>query len=254
MPTLRSAQPSPDLRPYVRAYALRKFDRSDSPVCESVPAQLEPVLNLELGIMPGIRNVRREISANAWIGGAQTAFVGHMELIPGVESFAVFFQPAGWWQLFGTPMHETTNSVYDAQDVAGPCMRELWNRLGEQSPFEARVAVVEIFLRRFLKRALPHDRVTTAAMHLFRCHGAIRIPKLALRESISLRQFELRFRQQTGMSPKVFARVARFQAALDAKIANSHLSWLDIAHSFGYHDQMHRFTTSNVWVVTLRHN
>jgi len=239
MPTLRSAQPSPDLRLFVRAYAQRVFDSLDVPVCEFVPAQLEQVLNFELGTMPGVRNVWQEISAHVWIGGAQTTFAGHMELTPGVESFAVFFQPAGLFQLFGTPMHETTNRLYDAQAVAGPCMRELWNCLGEQSTFEARVAAMEMFLRRFLKRALPHDRVTTAAMHLFRHHGAIRIPKLASRDEISLRQFERLFRKQTGMSPKVFARIARFQSAVDAKIVNSEMSWLDIAHSFGYHDQMH---------------
>jgi transcriptional regulator GlxA family with amidase domain len=54
-----------------------------------------------------------------------------------------------------------------------------------------------------------------------------------------LRQFERDFRREVGASPKVFARIARFQAALDAKIAAPKRSWLDIAHTFGYYDQMH---------------
>jgi hypothetical protein len=33
--------------------------------------------------------------------------------------------------------------------------------------------------------------------------------------------------------------VARFQAALDAKLASPARTWLDIAHRFGYYDQMH---------------
>jgi transcriptional regulator GlxA family with amidase domain len=76
-------------------------------------------------------------------------------------------------------------------------------------------------------------------MNLFRQHGSIRIRELASHDAISLRQFERRFRQQTGVPAKVFARIARFQAALDAKIADPGSSWLNIAHSFGYHDQMH---------------
>jgi hypothetical protein len=36
-----------------------------------------------------------------------------------------------------------------------------------------------------------------------------------------------------------FARVARFQAALDAKLTTPTRTWLDIAHSFGYYNQMH---------------
>jgi transcriptional regulator GlxA family with amidase domain len=56
---------------------------------------------------------------------------------------------------------------------------------------------------------------------------------------MGLRQFERQFRRETGASPKVFARIARFQAALDAKLASPRRTWLDIAHAFGYHDQMH---------------
>jgi hypothetical protein len=41
------------------------------------------------------------------------------------------------------------------------------------------------------------------------------------------------------MSPKAFARIARFEAAMDAKLANPARTWLDVAHSFGYYDQMH---------------
>jgi len=56
---------------------------------------------------------------------------------------------------------------------------------------------------------------------------------------MGLRQFERRFHEETGVPPKVFARVARFQAALDAKLASPERTWLDVAHSFGYYDQMH---------------
>src|SRR4029077_3173918 len=100
MPTLRSAQPSLELLPYVRAYAQRKFYRTDPAVVEPVPAQLEQVLNFELGTLPGVRHRQRGTSTEIWIGGAQASFPVYMDLEPGVESFAVFFQPAGWSQLF----------------------------------------------------------------------------------------------------------------------------------------------------------
>lgn len=41
------------------------------------------------------------------------------------------------------------------------------------------------------------------------------------------------------MAPKLFARIARYQLALDSKVASPARSWLSIAHEFGYHDQMH---------------
>ncbi len=239
MPTLRSAQPSPELRPYVRAYAQRQFDATEVFVVEAVPAQLEQVLDCELGTMPGVRHRECEISAVTWIGGAQTSFPGYMDLHPGTESFGVFFPPAGWSQRFAIPQPAVTNSIHDATFVMGPCMRALWNRLGESSSFEDRVVIVEEFLQKRLASAGALDRMAAAATYLFRRHGAIRIPKLARRDSMGLRQFERRFQQETGASPKVFARVARFQAALDAKLASPARTWLDIAHTFGYYDQMH---------------
>jgi AraC-like DNA-binding protein len=239
MPTLKSAQPSPELRPYVRAYAQRKFERTDLFVVEPVPAQLEQVLNFELGTLPGVRHREYEISATAWIGGAQTSFPGYMDLYPGIESFAIFFQPAGWSQLFTIPMREITNRILDATSVIGPCMGALWNRLGESPSFEHRVVIAEEFLKKRVARAMAQDRIAAAATYLFRLHGAISMSQLAHRDFIGLRQFERRFEQETGASPKSFARVARFQAALDAKLAAPGRTWLDIAHTFGYYDQMH---------------
>jgi len=41
------------------------------------------------------------------------------------------------------------------------------------------------------------------------------------------------------MRPKLFARIARFEAALDSKARSSTKSWTDVSHEFGYYDQMH---------------
>jgi hypothetical protein len=42
-----------------------------------------------------------------------------------------------------------------------------------------------------------------------------------------------------GLSPKLFARVTRFQMALDAKRISPAHTWLGVAHEFGYFDEMH---------------
>jgi hypothetical protein len=77
--------------------------------------------------MPGVRHRQFQISTPALIGDAETPFPGYMDIYPGVESFTIFFQPAGWSQLFPTPMREITNCV----SVTGSPIRLLWNRFGE---------------------------------------------------------------------------------------------------------------------------
>ena len=41
------------------------------------------------------------------------------------------------------------------------------------------------------------------------------------------------------MSPKLYARIVRFESALKTKAAFPQISWTTVAHEFGYHDQMH---------------
>jgi AraC-like DNA-binding protein len=235
-----SSQARPKLRPFVRAYAQRIVEKDDPVVVQSVPAELEQILNLELGLMPGIdHRDQHNVSHPAWIGGAQSSFSGYLELRPGVETFAVFFQPAGWSLLFKVPVVEVTNQIVDATGIPGAGFRSLWNRMGEAATFQARVQIVEEFLLHRVARASAHNKMTSAANYIFRHYGALKISSIASQYSLGLRQLERAFEGETGISPKVFARIARFQAALDAKLISPQRTWLDIAHSFGYHDQMH---------------
>jgi AraC-like DNA-binding protein len=239
MSQLKSTLPCFELRPYVRAFAQRKLDRHDQPLVEAVPAQLEQVLDFELGLLPVVRHRLYTVDTAIWIGGAQTSFPGYMDLRQGVESFAIFFQPMGWSQLFGIPACEITNRLFDASIVMGPCVRTLWNSIGEATCFEQCVALAEEFLRKRLPYRTAVSKIMTVATHIFQTHGALRIPSLAEQQAIGLRQFERQFQRSIGTTAKSFARVARFQAALDAKLIAPNRSWLDIAHFFGYHDQMH---------------
>jgi AraC-like DNA-binding protein len=239
MQIVESAQPRRELRPFVRAYAQRVCAPDSPSFLEFVPAQLEQVMNFEFGIMPGIHHQDRILTAVVLAGGAHSSFSGLLELRPGVESFAIFFQPAGFSVLFGLPLSAVSNQFDDATAI-DPGFRFLWNRLGEVKAFAARVGIVEQYLlRRVAAGTASGDGIAAIANYLFRRRGAIKISKLAQLHGLGLRQFERRFEQGVGISPKVFARVARFQAALDAKLAFPTRSWLDIAHSFGYYDQMH---------------
>jgi AraC-like DNA-binding protein len=47
------------------------------------------------------------------------------------------------------------------------------------------------------------------------------------------------FRETVGVSPKAFARLARFDRALRAAREDGHASWASIAAAAGYYDQAH---------------
>src|SRR5262249_57131248 len=104
----------------------------------AVPAIVEEILSFELGEAVDIFHVdgRHQVSSVAALCGTQSRFAAHMALRPGTRSFGIFFQPAGFWYLFGVPMFEVTNRAEEAEAVLGPAIRTLCNRFGGVPPFE----------------------------------------------------------------------------------------------------------------------
>lgn len=99
--------------------------------------------------------------------------------------------------------------------------------------------MVEDYLLPFAVNALARTSIMKTAHHIFHRKGAVRINALAHLASLSVRQYERRFAEEMGLSPKLFARITRFQMALDAKRNAPARSWLSIAHEYEYFDQMH---------------
>jgi AraC-like DNA-binding protein len=124
-------------------------------------------------------------------------------------------------------------------DVLGRETQNLWERLAASATFSERVQVIEKYLLPFAANARARTSIMKSAHHIFHRKGAARIDTLAFHTSLSVRQYERRFAEEMGLSPKLFARITRFQMAFDAKRAAPARSWLSVAHKFGYFDQMH---------------
>jgi AraC-like DNA-binding protein len=68
--------------------------------------------------------------------------------------------------------------------------------------------------------------------------GALPIAQLERLTGANARRIERSFARAVGLSPKTFARVARFRAMVAAAEARQG-SWADLAAAFGYADQPH---------------
>lgn len=243
MHTLRCKAPAAILRSFVRVYAERKIQHADSIIKELVPAHLEQVLEFQLGERVEIERVgdcQRVMPSIAALGS-------HVEpgfsvfLKKNVLSFGIFFQPDGLSRLFRFPVSVLSHKLVSATDLLGERMNGLHAQLGECSSFGQRVEIVERFL---LARAAANqsddcDCIGKVSAHFFSNHGVVRVSDAAADLGLSVRQFQRKFLQTTGLTPKTFARVARFQTALDTKLLFPNSSWLDVAHSLEYFDQMH---------------
>src|SRR4029453_14818882 len=69
--------------------------------------------------------------------------------------------------------------------------------------------------------------------------GQISIDDIARQHGVSRKQMARRFSAATGMTPKVFARVTRFQALVHALLSSDVSQWVSVAPALGFYDQAH---------------
>jgi len=143
------------------------------------------------------------------------------------------------WQLFRIPPVALADGDDDGRDVIGRSIHTLWLQLAESKSFQQRIQVAEKYLLPFAINARSRTLVMKTAQYIYRHQGAVRIQDLANFSSLSLRQYERRFVTEIGFTPKLFARITRFERALDTKRRASNQAWLKVAHQLGYFDQMH---------------
>jgi len=156
-----------------------------------------------------------------------------------VDAFTIVFQPGGVFRLFSVPAEELTNNDFDGEAVLGRRIGELERRLGDASSFSGRVRIADDFLCGRRPAFDSIGAVAHSASKVLLGAGNIRVSDLAYAAGLGIRQFERRFRHEIGIAPKLYARIVRFEAALRRRAAAPEMQWTDIAHSLGYHDQMH---------------
>lgn len=239
---IRFHAPTPGLEQFVRFYVQRNVRIRDTVVVHPVPARATPMIVFEFADPTDVVNYKqleRRKSPEVVVVGPQTYRRLDMQLHGAIESFVIMFQPDGLHRLFSIPMHELTDRDYEAHSVLGEFISQVRQRMGNERSFAERVRLVDELLLRQSLHSPNFDGVSAAAHQIIQAGGRMGLAELANGAGLGIRQFERRFIQQVGMRPKLFARIARFEAALESKARFATRSWTDVAHDFGYYDQMH---------------
>jgi AraC-like DNA-binding protein len=156
-----------------------------------------------------------------------------------VHVFNILLQPAGLNRLIGIDMTCLIHEGISARDVLGKSASALSDVVRSAPNFASRVAAAERWFGQMLEGSAPESGIDHASRLLLRTRGSARIDSLVERSGLSARQFLRRFTAQVGLSPKLYARTVRFDAALRARRDAPTKSWTEIAHEGGYFDQAH---------------
>lgn len=234
--------PSPTLQPYIKCFAFREVDTFYTDLLLPMHAVYEMYLTFYLDDQPPLAKNFVGADATNFVFGLQSLSQGIVCFNGRFRLFMILFKPNGFYNTFGIPPETFTNLAVTANEVFPSSITTLKQQLQEAKTMDQMVAHAERFLLSHLLKTKaddPYNCIQSASNVLLRCSGNINIERLASDASMSLKTFERKFIAQVGVSPKLFARIVRFHAALSLKIKYDHLSWLSIAHQCGYFDQMH---------------
>ena len=238
--TTQSATPRPELREFVRCFAHREMRLGDEIHSQSDAASLEHILAFSFSGRPllNFRDGKGEHVPWIHLVGSQSDGLSLAHFTGYVSGFGIFLKPFACWQLFRVPPAELAERHFDASSVLRRWVHELWLRLAELPTFSQWIRVAEEYLLPFARNAIPLTPSMKTARFLIEHDPSIPVKQLAFHSAISMRTYERKFATEIGMTPKLFARIARFQRAIDTKRTTGE-SWTTVAQEAGYFDQMH---------------
>ena len=160
------------------------------------------------------------------------------------QLLGVHFKPGGAFPFLGFPFGEIHNAWVTLADLWGEQRaHRLLCLLSEAATIELKFELLERWLMwiaghppRSLKH---HDAVAFALEEFDREPGLQSSAVVAEKVNLSQRRFIDLFRNEVGMTPKLFCRVRRFRYIVEAIQTQAAVDWIDLALSFGYTDQSH---------------
>jgi len=173
--------------------------------------------------------------ARAIVAGAR----GRYEVIDTsdlAELMGVVIRPGGFARLF----HERADLFFEQLISLESVWREprVFDALYEvESPSE-KLSRLEALLIALVRDDACRSEVVDHALYLFRRRG-LNVAECARSIGISERRLSQVFREEVGISPKMWCRIHRFQAATRALHAGLDVPWSELALRCGYYDQSH---------------
>jgi AraC-like DNA-binding protein len=157
------------------------------------------------------------------------------------STVGVVFYPHVLKTIFGLDANDLTDTCMDLDHQARKQGFHLVEMLSESRSNPEKIEILSSYLLYLLNRNSNQadGRMEYALSQILQSKGNITLKELNDQLHMSERTVERRFKQYVGISPKLFARICRFQASL-IQIRNNQFTKLsDIAYENEYADQSH---------------
>lgn len=236
--------PSLHLQDFVKDYLLLHyvFDKNDPTPIKPFPANTQHCLVFYLrgGVTAfdpktGLSKVYPKTSIN---GSQISRFDFHLS--PHYLMFSVNFQPSALTKFLKLPLTEFIDERIDAEAILNPEIHQLHDQMANANSYDSIIEMVEKYLwKRIQSLKTDFHPIEKVVKIISENPNSFNVEKMAGFACLSISQFERKFVQQIGITPKFYARINRFYQAYQIKDKNPKADWLSIALETGYHDYQH---------------
>jgi AraC-like DNA-binding protein len=232
--------PAPALRSLITRYAGFRVSGLPSGVHFGLPSS-EVHLIISLGhpieVVQMPNPVQRPSALTALVSGLQDA---PAVVLQDRSAFGlhIFIKPHGARAILGVTSEEISSRVLNLSDIWGNRAEALVETLLGTHTWHERFAVLDRSFESGLNLFSLQPEISWSWERLARSHGSVPVQQLADETGYSRRYFTELFRRMIGVSPKLAARVLRFERACRL-IAENRLGLAQVAISCGYYDQAH---------------
>ncbi len=155
---------------------------------------------------------------------------------------SVQFTSNGISSILGIPQKLLINNMFALDSILGDDNRLLTEQLSEcGTVYKMSHILNSYFTRKLLQQSHKSytNTIATISHRILLQKGLVNLDQVVQDSNMSFRNFERRFVDEVGISPKMYARITRFFNAIENKMLHQHKSWTAITYEGGYYDQAH---------------
>jgi AraC-like DNA-binding protein len=235
---LQIQSPHPALLPFVKGYWYLELAKGNS-----LPLSIAPIPEQCLYFYPrslpipvfGDKKISN-VPDNVLIG--QSLHRSALIVPDNYVMFKISFQVGGFYRLFGMPMTLFAGNFFETVSVLGNPINELREQIYNAIDFQEIIELTE----KYLLKSAQNYKIEAQGIDLVLNQANLyqfSVDKMASDACLSTRQFERKFLDRAGISPKIYQRIVRFNRAMKLKAEFPQKKWIDITYECGYFDQMH---------------
>jgi len=153
---------------------------------------------------------------------------------------AIEFRPHGAFPIFGVPMSETSNRLWEADDLFGRWSRDVQDTVNNLEGVDRKVAYIQRQLTSLSRKTRCQPGIVDYCVNALRsADGRLSIRGLEQQTGYSRRYLDRLFQRHVGLSPKVLAEIFRFQRFYRKWAAGVSFDLLKADLYDHYYDQSH---------------